>query len=131
MAKKNSVHSFLARFALLALVVLPACQTASYKQTSQLAGTNWRAVDTGTDVKRSFKELQFGSKLAPSGMGQVRIAPNRIVFFQVVNEKLLMKADFLEGKVRTFDYDLEGDRLTLTSLDSSGKALGTQHFVKE
>jgi hypothetical protein len=114
------------------LFALAACQTASYKETSQLAGTNWKPVDQSQHKRTSFQELQFGKDLAPSGMGNVRIAPNEIVLFQVVNDKLLMKADFLEGTIHYFDFDIDGDKMTLTSLTgANGKPEGVQHFVKQ
>jgi hypothetical protein len=95
-----------------------------------LAGTSWRAVDRGADPAESFSELEFGSKLAPSGMGQVRVAPGRIVLYQVLDGKLVMRYQYLSGKNRNFDFDLTGDKLTLTALSPDGKPLGTQHFEK-
>jgi hypothetical protein len=115
---------------ILALAVLAGCQTASYKQTKVLAGTSWRAVAPGTDRSVSVPELQFGTVLAPSGMGQVRIAPGEgnIALFQVIDEKLIVH---LNGKNQTFDFDIDGNTLTLTHLSDGGEKLGTQTFSKE
>ena len=106
---------------LLALALLAACQTASYKQTKVLAGTSWIATAPGTEVAVSIPELQFGTKLAPSGLGQVRIAPGdgNIALFQVINGKLVLH---LNGKNEKFLYEIEGDTLTLTHLRTRAKS---------
>jgi hypothetical protein len=118
------------KVSLLAFALLAGCQTASYKQTSALAGTSWRASDVGTDPHASFFELQFGSKLAPSGLGQVKVAPGNgnIVLFQVIDEKLLIRVD---GVNQPFDFDIDGNALTLTHLSATGEKLGIQHFTKD
>jgi hypothetical protein len=112
---------------LLALALLTACQTASYKQTKVLAGTSWIATAPGTEVDVSIPELQFGTKLAPSGLGQVRIAPGNgnIVLFQVLNSKLVLH---LNGKNQNFDYSVDGDELTITHLNDKGIPQGVQVF---
>jgi hypothetical protein len=114
---------------LLALSLLTACQTASYKQTKVLAGTSWTATAPGTEVAVSVPELAFGTKLSPSGLGQVRIAPGNgnIALCQVIDGKLVLR---LNGKNEKFDYDIDGDRLTLTHLDDKGAKLGVQVFAK-
>ena len=114
---------------LLALALLAACQTASYKQTKVLAGTSWIATAPGTEVAVSIPELQFGTKLAPSGLGQVRIAPGdgNIAPFQVINGKLVLH---LNGKNEKFYYEIEGDTLTLTHLSDKGEKQGVQVFRK-
>lgn len=112
------------------LLALCACQTASYKQTKVLAGTNWVA-DSPPAGRLPLQELEFGSKLAPSGMGNVKIAPGQIILFQVINEKLVMRADFLDGRNHNFDFDIDGDKLTLTTLDDDGKPAGVQRFKRE
>ena len=117
--------------AALLLCLVVACQTASYKEGTELAGTDWKATDQSTDPRTNFQELQFGSKLAPSGMGQVRTAAGKIVLFQVVDGKLLMKATYLEGKLHHFTYDIDGDKMTLTAITADGQTLGVQHFVKQ
>jgi hypothetical protein len=112
----------------LVLALLCACQTASYKQTKVLAGTSWTASAPGTEVAVSVPELQFGTKLAPSGLGQVRIAPGNgnIALFQVIDGKLVLH---LNGKNETFDYDVEGNTLSLTHLGGKGEKLGVQTFT--
>ncbi len=117
-------------FAAALAVALPACQTASYKQTSQLAGTSWRATDRATNRRFDFRELDFGKKLAPSGMGNVEIAPGAIALFQVIDERLVIRADYL-AKNHAFDFTIDGDTLTLTSLGADGKPDGVQHFTRE
>jgi hypothetical protein len=114
---------------LFALALLTACQTASYKQTKVLAGTSWIATAPGTEVAVSIPELQFGTKLAPSGLGQVRIAPgdgNNIVAFQVLDGKLVLH---LNGKNEKFDYAIEGDALTLTHFSDKGEKQGVEVFT--
>jgi hypothetical protein len=115
---------------LLVLALLTACQTASYKETQTLAGTSWTAAAPSTEAGGSLSELQFGTKLAPSGLGQVRVAPGNgnIVLFQVVSEKLLIR---LGGVNQTFDFDIDGDKLTLTHLSSTDAKLGVQTFTKQ
>jgi hypothetical protein len=110
-----------------ALALLAACQSASYKQTKVLAGTSWAATAPGTEVAVSIPELQFGAKLAPSGLGQVRIAPGNgsIVPFQVLDGKLVLRVN---GKNETFDYAIEGDTLTLTHLSDKREKQGVQVF---
>ncbi len=112
-----------------ALALLTACQTASYKQTKVLAGTSWIATAPGTEVSVSLPELQFGTKLAPSGLGQVRIAPGsgEIALFQVIDGKLVLH---LNGKNEKFDYEIEGDTLTLTHLNDKGEKQGVQVYAK-
>ena len=117
-------------FLVLLTLATAACETASYKQTKVLAGTNWVAADASTDPKVHMSELQFGKDLSPSGMGQVRIDPNHIVYFQVIDAKLVMRADLLTGHNHEFNFKLDGDELTLTALDQDGKALGDQHFTR-
>jgi hypothetical protein len=114
---------------ILALALLSACQTASYKQTRVLAGTSWTATAPGTEVAVSVPMLQFGTKLAPSGLGQVRIAPGNgnIALFQVLDDKLVMH---LNGKNETFDFDIDGDKLTLTHLNGKGEKQGVEVFVQ-
>jgi hypothetical protein len=114
---------------LLALVLLTSCQTASYKQTKVLAGTSWIATAPGTEVAVSIPELQFGAKLAPSGLGQVRIAPGNgnIALFQVIAGKLILH---LNGKNEKFDYAIEADTLTITHLNDKGEKQGAQVFRK-
>jgi hypothetical protein len=114
---------------ILALALLSACQTASYKQTKVLAGTSWTAGAPGSEVAVSVPELQFGTTLAPSGLGQVRIAPGNgnIALFQVIDGKLVLH---LNGKNETFDFDIDGDKLTLTHLSEKGDKLGVQVFTK-
>ncbi|MBV8489486.1 MAG: hypothetical protein JO199_03075 [Candidatus Eremiobacteraeota bacterium] len=115
----------------LAAVTLCACQTASYKATSQLAGTSWNADGPPSGRIYHIEEMKFGSKLAPSGMGQVELAPHRIVFFQVIQGKLVMRGNFFQGHNRNFDFDIDGDTLTLTALDDDGKPMGTQRFTRD
>jgi hypothetical protein len=114
---------------LLALVLLTACQTASYKQTKVLAGTSWIATAPGTEVAVSIPELQFGTKPAPSGLGQVRVAPGdgNIVPFQVIDGKLVLH---LNGKNEKFVYEIDGDTLTLTHLSDKAEKQGVQVFTK-
>jgi hypothetical protein len=114
---------------LLVLALLCACQTASYKETRVLAGTSWTATAPGSEVAVSVPELQFGAKEAPSGLDQVRIAPGEghIVLFQVIDDKLVLR---LNGKNESFDYVIDGDKLTLTHLSKSGEKLGVQTFEK-
>ena len=117
---------------LLAAAVLSACQTASYEATSQLVGTSWRAADAGTNPKGdNFSELDFGDKLAPSGMGQVRIDSKKIAYFQVVNDALLIRYNYLRGRTRSFDLVMTQQTLTLKALSPDGKALGIQHFNRQ
>lgn len=116
--------------ALALAILLGGCQTASYKETKQLAGTSWRANGPGTNHK-AFAELLFGTKLAPSGMGQVQVADKDIWLFQVVDGKLVMKHSALEGHNRVFDFHVDGDTLTIAELDESGNATGSQTFTKE
>jgi hypothetical protein len=113
----------------LALALLSACQTASYKQTKVLAGTSWIATAPGTEVAVSIPELRFGSKLAPSGLGQVRIAPGNgsIALFQVIDGRLVLH---LNGKNEKFEYDIEDDTLTITHLNDKGQKQGMQVFRK-
>jgi hypothetical protein len=113
---------------ILTLALLSACQSASYKQTKVLAGTSWTASAPGTEVAVSIPELQFGTKLAPSGLGQVRIAPGsgNIALFQVIDGKLVLH---LNGKNEKFNFDIDGDRLTLTHLSDAGEKLGVQTFT--
>jgi hypothetical protein len=117
------------RLSLFALALLCACQTASYKQTKVLAGTSWIATAPGTEVAVSIPELQFGSKLAPSGLGQVRIAPGNgdIALFQVINGKLVLH---FNGKNEKFEYAIEDDKLILTHLNDKGIKQGVQVFAK-
>ncbi|HTA37738.1 MAG TPA: hypothetical protein VK760_01620 [Candidatus Acidoferrales bacterium] len=114
---------------LLALALLSACQTASYKETKVLTGTSWTATAPGGEAAVSVPELQFGTKLAPSGLGQVRIAPGdgNIALFQVIDDKLVMH---LNGKNEKFAYDVEGDTLTLTHLNDKGEKQGVQTFKR-
>jgi hypothetical protein len=114
---------------LLALALLTGCQTASYKQTKVLAGTSWIATAPGTEVDVSIPELQFGTKLAPSGLGQVRIAPGNgnIALFQVLKGKLVLR---LNGKNQNFNYSVDGDELTITHLNDKGEKQGVQVFRK-
>ena len=114
---------------LLALALLAACQTPLYKQTKVLAGTAWIATAPGTEVAVSIPELQFGTKLAPSGLGQVRIAPGdgNIAPFQVIDGKLVLH---LNGRNEKFVYEIESDTLTLTHLSEKGEKQGVQVFTK-
>jgi hypothetical protein len=115
---------------LLALALLCACSTASYKETKVFAGTSWRAQGAGTDSSVSLPELQFGAKLSPSGLGQVRIGPGNgnIALFQVIDNKLLIR---LNDENQPFDFDIDGNTLTLRHLSATGATLGTQTFTKE
>jgi hypothetical protein len=103
---------------ILALALLSACQTASYKQTKVLAGTSWTAGAPGSEVAVSVP-----------GLGQVRIAPGNgnIALFQVIDGKLVLH---LNDKNETFDFDIDGDKLTLTHLSDKGDKLGVQVFTK-
>ncbi|HTX59002.1 MAG TPA: hypothetical protein VMH02_04935 [Verrucomicrobiae bacterium] len=109
---------------LLAATLLCACQTASYRATSQLAGTNWEARDAGPRGS-SFGELLFSSKLTPAGMGVVQLSSQRQAFYQVLDGKLVLRYG---GENHAFDFALDGDTLTLDALSATGKALGSQHF---
>ena len=116
----------------IAALLLGGCQTASYKATSQLAGTSWKASDSGTNPKgENFPELQFGADLAPSGMGNVRVSSKKIALFQVINGQLVMRYNYLHGRNRTFDFDMTDDALTLKALSPDGKPLGEQSFERE
>jgi hypothetical protein len=96
----------------------------------QLAGTSWRAVDTSLDSPERFAELQFGTALTPEGMGQVRVAPDRIVLFQVVDGKLILRDAVLGSRNRPYDYVVSGNRLTLTAVTGDGKRRATQRFAR-
>jgi hypothetical protein len=119
-----------AAISILGLTLLSACQTTSYKATEALAGTSWRAEAPGTDSSVSIPELKFSKKLSPSGMGGVRIGPGApgIALYQVIDKKLVLR---LNGQNQTFDFDVNGDTLTIRHLSPSGESLGTQTFTKE
>jgi len=120
------------RLALLVVAAaLAGCQTESYKETMQLAGTSWVAADRDrNDPGAGFSELQFSSKLSPAGMGQVRLAAGVTALYQVIDGKLVMRSDPLAGTNRTYDFSIDGNRLTIVHLSQDGRPEGSQHFTR-
>jgi hypothetical protein len=118
-----------APFVLLAL--LAGCMShADVAATGALAGTSWTAKAPGSEPRYSFTELQFGSKISPIGLGEVRIAPGRdeVTWFAVRDDVVYLR---LYGKPEPFVFDIKGNVLHLQHLSTrSLRSFGVQTFTR-